>query len=365
VRTHSKLTITGVLGAVAAALVLGAGPASADPAANTYPTLAGTGSDTTQFVLDGLGDVIPAIGSYDALVPSTGLPGGLIQTRANGVQFNRPNGSGAGLKALTASINPTGTYTQPKTVGGVTTQVSITGQLDFARSSSTPSVAGTQLTFIPFGKDAVSYAYSNTGASSVPAALSAAQLASIYDGTLTTYVAGGQTRTYKPLLPQANSGTRAFFLKSLGLVEADVAWITAPTVQENSGLELDGIGEIAPFSVASYIAQTNTSTTGVPNTIVDNEVKIGSIISGSTVYPAVGTDGKLNPSFPVAHTRSVYNVVETARLLGGAKADTTLINTFQGSGSAVCSAGATISAYGFGTIADCGAVTLTGGHVTP
>jgi hypothetical protein len=79
----------------------------------------------------------------------------------------------------------------------------------------------------------------------------------------------------------------------------------------------------------------------------------------------VGTDGKLNPSFPVAHTRSVYNVVETARLLGGAKADTTLINTFQGSGSAVCSAGATISAYGFGTIADCGAVTLTGGYVTP
>jgi hypothetical protein len=363
VRTHSTLTITGVLGAVAAALVLGAGPASADPADNTYPTLAGTGSDTTQFVLDGLGDVIPAIGSYDALDPDSGLPGGLIQTRANGVEFNRPNGSGAGIKALTASINPTGTYTQPKTVGSTTTQVSITGQLDFARSSSTPSVTGTELTFIPFGKDAVSYAYANTGtASSVPSALSSAQLASIYDGSVTTYVAGGVTRTYKPLLPQANSGTRAFFLKSLGLIEADVAWITAPTVQENSGLELDGVGEIAPFSVASWIAQNNNV---VPNSLEDNDVRIGSIISGSTVYPAVGTDGKLNPSFPAAHTRSVYNVVETARLTGGAKADSTLISTFQGSGSAVCQAASTISAYGFGTIANCGAVTLTGGYVAP
>ncbi|MBU4335296.1 MAG: hypothetical protein KJ548_01880, partial [Actinobacteria bacterium] len=73
-RTTSKLTMTGLVGALAAALVLSAGPASADPPATTYPTLAGTGSDTTQFVLDGLSAAIlvngnRVIGSYDALDP--------------------------------------------------------------------------------------------------------------------------------------------------------------------------------------------------------------------------------------------------------------------------------------------------------
>ncbi|MCG2797653.1 MAG: hypothetical protein L6367_03840 [Cellulomonas sp.] len=366
-RTTSKLTMTGLVGALAAALVLSAGPASADPPATTYPTLAGTGSDTTQFVLDGLSAAIlvngnRVIGSYDALDPATSQPGGLIQTTAGGVQFNRPNGSGAGAKALTASINPTGTYTQGQTVNGVTTQVSIDDQLDFARSSSGPSVAGSDLTFIPFARDAVGYAYANVGTASVPSNLTTADLQNIYKGILTSYTgADNLTHSYVPRLPQANSGTRAFFLKALGLTESQVSWISN-LVQENDGSEIDAVGEIVPFSVASWIAQDNLV---VANTIRttpggSNPVALGSI---GGVAPIV--NDVLNTSFP--YTRLVYNVVETSRLSATDDESVLLQDVFAGPTSAVCDQAGVITTYGFGTLgALCGNTTdYLSGYVTP
>ena len=105
-----------------------AAPAYADPP--SFTTLVGVGSDTTENVVNGLGTVISSIGSYDATGSAT------IQTRTGGPFFNRPNGSGNGQKALTASINPNGTDKWPAGTG-----VSITGQIDFARSSSGASSA--------------------------------------------------------------------------------------------------------------------------------------------------------------------------------------------------------------------------------
>jgi ABC-type phosphate transport system substrate-binding protein len=351
-----RTRVFGVVSAAVAVLAMSAGPALADPPTETYPALAGTGSDTTQYVLNGLAGVIPAIGSYDAVDPSTGLPGGTIQTREDGAVYARPNGSGNGLRALTASINSTGTYQWQGTT--------ITGQLDFARSSSGPSVAGTALTFIPFAKDAVSYAYSNFANASVPSYLTEDELADIYTGDTTTYVdVDGVTRNYIPLLPQAGSGTRAFFLQSLGLVEDDVKWITTPTVQENDGSEIDAIGKLVPFSVASWLAQTNNV---VPNTLVENIILLGSLdddIQG--VVPPVTNAGKLNPLFPF--NRNVYNVVETARLTSVAPADVLLQQTFAGTTSSVCQATATITTYGFATIgANCGDTsTYKSGYVVP
>ncbi|MDR2453133.1 MAG: hypothetical protein LBD51_00945 [Bifidobacteriaceae bacterium] len=330
----------GAVGAALAALALTGGPALADPPSGTYPPLAGTGSDTTQYVLDGLSAAIVVqgdrvIGSYDAIGSAQ------IQTRANGPSFPRPNGSGNGIKALTASINPTGTYTW----GGV----DITGQLDFARSSSGPSTAGTDLTYIPFAKDAVSYAYSDFGKSSVPSALTIEDLTAIYNGTRTSFVdKNGISRAYVPVLPQSGSGTRSFFLAQIGLAESDVAWITS-IVQENDGSGIDAIGEIVPFSVASWIAQNNNV---VPNTISDNDVTLGAI--DEDLYGAIPAveDGAQNPAFPI--TRLVYNVVQTSRLSGVSAADVLLQNTFAGAQSSVCQAGAVIASYGFGTIPTCG-----------
>ncbi|HML49973.1 MAG TPA: Ig-like domain repeat protein [Propionicimonas sp.] len=351
----NKLALSVLTGALACTVAFGVAPAYADPSGTpTYRPLVGVGSDTTQSVMNGMADAIKdgsgnkILGSYDAVNPTTGLPGDLIQTRADGLPFTRPNGSGSGQKALTSSIKG---LTYPAANG-----VDITGQLDYSRSSSGPSAAGTDLTFIPFAKDALSYAYSNTdSAAAVPSDLTVAQLTAIFDGTTTSYTGtDGLSHNYVPLLPQTGSGSRSFFLKTLGLSETQVAWITT-TFQENEGTTIDAVGEIAPFSVAAYIAQTNGVVT---NTVGANKVILGKI-AGSD--PILG-DGTLNTAFSV--TRNVYNVVSTDRLSGTSDADKLLQSTFVGETSAVCSQVAVIHEYGFGDLGSgCGTTTQKAGFV--
>jgi hypothetical protein len=348
-----KLALSLLAGTLACSALAINTPAHADPVGGAFRTLVGTGSDTTQSVMDALAEVVTdssgnqIIGSYDAIDPTTGVAGGTIQTRANGATFTRPNGSGAGIQALTSSVKG---LTYPAANG-----VDVTDQLDFARSSSGPSGSGTDLTYIPFAKDAVSYAYSNTdAAAAVPSDLTTAQLKGIFSGDITTYVGSDSaTHTYVPILPQSGSGSRKFFLSSLGLTESNVAWITT-TFQENEGTTIDAVGEIAPFSAAAYIAQTNAKIT---NTISTNKVVLGSVDSVSPFL----SGGALNASFPLA--RNVYNVVATSRLSGTTDSDLLLQSTFVGSSSKICLATSTITDYGFGTIDNCGATTTTGPFV--
>lgn len=343
-----KRSTIGAVGALTLAATFVASPAMADPGAGEFPALAGTGSDTTQYVMNGLSTAIneeggSILGSWNAFNPTTGATGDLIQTRAGGPLFERPNGSSGGQRALTSSIT-----------GTPYAGVDITGQLDFARSSSGPSVAGGELTFIPFGIDAVSYASADTLGSSVPAELSSGDLSGIYEGTVTTYRGSdGQSYDYQPRLPQADSGTREFFLDAIGLSEGDVAWIDeADYVQENDGTDIDEVGEIVPFSVASWIAQGNNV---VPNTIAANGVTVGAVDGHEAV---VG--GSLNAAFPF--DRTVFNVVETARLSGTSEADLLLQETFVGSNSLVAQNADVIERYGFGVASDIGSTTATGGY---
>lgn len=346
-----------VAAAVAACVALSVTPAAADPSG--FTTLAGTGSDTTQDVLNGLGSVVAAIGSYDATGSAT------IQTKAGGPTFNRPNGSTAGIQALSASINSTGTK--------LWQTVDITDQLDFARSSSGPSSSfpGTQLTFIPFARDAVSYAVnaasdfpralplgSASSASADPAKLT---LWNIYHCTATSYVdSNGDPIAIVPLIPQTGSGTRSFWLGKVGLTEATIPSCVTDlgnTVQEHSGVQITGAGHIVPFSIAQYIAQGNhgaiTVATGVSVTERRSNVELGSI-SGFTPF-VLGVGGTImNPDFPV--NRSVYNVIETARL-----GETVIANTFVGATSDVCEA-TVVQQFGFAPIANCGATTSTTGY---
>jgi hypothetical protein len=348
-----KLALSLLAGTLACSALAISTPAHADPTGGTYRALTGTGSDTTQSVMDALAEVVTdsggskIIASYDAIDPSTGVAGGSIQTRTDGSAFTRPNGSGAGIQALTSSVKG---LTYPASNG-----VDVTDQLDFARSSSGPSGSGTDLTYIPFAKDAVSYAYSNTASgAAVPSNLTAAQLKQIFNGDLTTYTGSDSaTHTYLPMLPQSGSGSRKFFLSALGLTESNVAWITT-TFQENEGTTIDAVGEIAPFSAAAYIAQTNAKIT---NTVATNKVLLGSVDSVSPIQ----VSGSLNASFPLA--RNVYNVVATSRLSGTSDSDKLLQSTFVGSSSKVCSASSTITDYGFGAIDNCGATTTTGPFV--
>lgn len=348
----SKLRV-GVVSAIAvAALAFGtAAPASADPVG--YKPLNGVGSDTTQDVLGGLASVIPNLGSFDAVGTPT------IQTTSGGPAFTRPNGSGAGQLALSQAING-GTYGTPA--------VAVAGQIDFARSSSGPSSSyGTSgaLTFIPFARDAVTYAVSTASdfprdiplGSSAQDAVSPAPftLRNIYRSTVTSYVdADLNSVTIKPLVPQANSGTRSFWVvNALGLTEATLGSTVSATnngvsVQEHDGTSILGAGDIVPFSIAQYIAQGNHG--ALPTAVAERR---GNIALGNigSVKPYVFSSGggiELNPSFPV--NRLVYNVVSTARLTGTSAADLALQAAFAGTTSQVCAAGATIKKYGFGTI---------------
>ncbi|NYI06283.1 hypothetical protein [Allostreptomyces psammosilenae] len=303
---RNKLVATLAAGAAALTLAVGtAGTATADPTG--YRPVAGVGSDTTQDVLNALGTVVgggTVIGSYNATGSAT------IDTKSAAAcqDLPRPNGSSAGIDALIADT---------------------AGCLDFARSSRGVATAGTNLTFIPFATDRVTY----IKGSGVSSSLTTAQLTSIYDNACTS--------GYTVYLPQAGSGTRSFWLSSLGLTEAQVETTSegtgcvVDTVQEHDGTVVTQANGIAPFSRAQWTAQSNSSQTGVAD--------------------RRGTGTSLGS---ITFSRPVYNVVKTNRL-----GETTIRNTFVGSSSAVCTAIASdpyVALFGFTARADCGSVATTG-----
>lgn len=349
------------LGAVAclaiASIAFGSMSASADPVGGAFKPLVGVGSDTTQDIVNGLASVVTDIGSYDATGSAT------IQVSSGGPTFNRPNGSTAGVQALSASANAGGGRTFPAAGG-----VSIAGEVDFARSSSGPSSSfvGNDLTFIPFARDAVTYAVNSSSdfPRTIPVGTAAQDnlspapltLRNIYRCAVTTYSDSEFSPvTIRPLLPQAGSGTRSFWLTTLGLTEGQVQGcatdkINNVNVQEHDGSLIRSAGDIVPFSVAQYLSQANYKT--LPTTVDERRgvIDLGRV-GGVKPIRLTANGNELNTSFPV--TRLVYNVVETSRL-----GEPAIASTFVGASSAVCSATATIRSYGFGSLgAGCGATT--------
>ena len=351
-----KLRFGAVATLALAGLAFGTVSASADPTpAGTIKPIVGVGSDTTQDVVNGLGTVVTAIGSYDAQGTAT------IKVSAAGPTFARPNGSTQGVQALSASANAGGNRTWPAANG-----VSIAGEIDFARSSSGPSSSfvGTDLTFIPFARDAVTYAVNaasdfprdialgnSTQDALVPAPLT---LRNIYRCAVTTYTdSDTNSVTIRPLIPQTGSGTRSFWLQALGLTEGQILGCASDlggTIQEHDGSLIRGAGDIVPFSVAQYLSQSNYAT--LPTAVNERRgvIELGKVGGIKPIrLTAAGND--LNSSFPI--NRLVYNVVESSRL-----ADPAIASTFIGSTSSVCAAASTIRAYGFGTIGTaCGSTT--------
>jgi ABC-type phosphate transport system substrate-binding protein len=334
----------------AASVVVVAAPAFADP--TEVRELAGVGSDTTQDVMNGLSQVIadPNHTPANLLIASYNATGSAQITTRGGTQattctINRPDGSGAGVKALRDDI------------------AANTHCLDFARSSSKPNSTTGQFTFIPFGLDAVTLA-KKTG-STLPANVTTQQLQRAYncqnETTGATLPAGTFPTingvTVHPLVPQPGSGTRKFWASTLGF-NAD----TLPScvsdhakdgssVQEHNGSALqrtvaaDGSEDVMPFSIAQYIAQGN----GLPGVTDRRNGAVLESVDGAA--PVSG--GVLNTAFPIH--REVYNVVQTSRLT-----ETDIKLAFVGATSKVCSNSTTITNYGFGTVADCGDTSLTG-----
>lgn len=316
----------------AAALVLGlSGVAQADPSGTpTFRQLAGVGSDTTQGVVNGLSDAITVggtkiIASYDAVGSAT------ITTKdasTPNCTIPRPANSGEGVNALVASLD------------------NGTNCVQFARSSAnnSSSYAGKNLTYVPFAVDAVTYAVRSD--SSISKKLTTAQLKSIYNCT-----APGVGTTYKPLLPKFGSGTRAFFLSSLGLTNAANYTTTFPCVhdtdptnapiEENTGTFLTDPANVAPYSIAQYQSQINGV---VP------------AVQGKAVLATLNGISPTSLNTSSSFKRDVYNVIPSAQVGNAPYA-----GTFVGPDSAICAAGDVITKYGFGKAANCGDTSI----VTP
>ena len=186
---------TAAVAGVALGGILLAGPASADPVTPRYVPV---GSDTLQASMDALTNgsnltgpfvrvIAPAkaVGNFDAF-GSSGiqvLGGGLPASKT----FGRPAGSGAGLAALAASIRgrSTTTYYSTATSPDILHK-EITDQIDIARSSSGVKTFGDAtnglLEFVPYGRDAVAYAYKSCSATdgAILAGLTTAQLTDLY-----------------------------------------------------------------------------------------------------------------------------------------------------------------------------------------
>jgi hypothetical protein len=369
--------VLGVVASLALGILAAVPQAHADPVSNSYAVV---GSDTLQASMDALTNGTSltksrvrvsadgaSIGNFDAFSPGYNAAGGVILTKPAGITFGRPSGSGAGVLALLASIGNTD-YTQ----NNVTAKIG--GQVDIARSSAGPSaqVANGILAWVPYGRDAVAYAYTaGSGADEANVAtLTPAQLNAIYSATADQVING---TTIKAYLPQSGSGTRGFFMNAIGIsnnTAGSAVYTNNNTLAENDASVFPttvpvGTAYIAPFSAGVWISQVNGA---APNTVpASGAVKLGTQIkdASNNPVPAVTGTTTLAPNAPFyANTtfgRDTYLVVEAARITAGdPKYDATLASLLDPTnatslvnmGASPTSAGGVKRMFGFLNVAD-------------
>lgn len=367
--------VLGVVASLALGIFAAVPAAHADPVSNSF---AAVGSDTLQASMDALTNGTnvtgtrvrvtsagTSLGNFDAFAPGFNAAGGTIQTKPAGNFFGRPSGSGAGVDALVASINNT-TYT----ANGVTANVG--GLIDIARSSAGPAaqVAGGILAWVPYGRDAVAFAYVGGSAADEAnvASLTPGQLNTIYGATADQVINGTTVKAY---LPQSGSGTRKFFMGAIGIssnVAGSAVYTNNNTLAENDATVFPaaatipaGTAYVVPFSAANWISQSNLA---APNTIpASGAVKLGTPVVDALNVPVpayTGTGTALVPNAPfyanATFGRDTYLVVEAARLdSNNAKYDVNLTNlvdptrtaSLTNMSSSITSAGGVKHKFGF------------------
>ncbi|WP_344422537.1 PstS family phosphate ABC transporter substrate-binding protein [Amycolatopsis minnesotensis] len=264
-------TIFDVTGAIFTAANGNAGNTDPDNFVNVPPVLAAGGTFTVP------GDAFAASVTY-------ANPGNLP-----------PNGSGAGKTALKTSAD----------AGD--------GAIDIARSSSGRATSDpATFEFYGFAKDGVTWSASSTGAGA-GRTLTLTQLRNIYNGTITNWSQVGGTNTpIKVYLPQANSGTLAFFTGTVLGFDPTTKPVTINRFQENEGNTIpaaDQAAAIAPYSIAQWVAQGN-------NAVSDKRAGFfaGTLTgAGSNGAPVSGAAGSYAPAFTDGFlgARTVYHVLDT------------------------------------------------------
>jgi len=392
----------------------GSGPVSADPTQLT--ALVGVGSDTTQDVMNamagfnfnqnyaainsGVGTSYRHLISFDA-APVQTASDNCITPVINGPTFTRPNGSGSGRKALYAASGLSGagwtgstfTLDNLSIIPICAPTVNISGTANFARSSAVGTTAGSDVTYLPFGRDALTFASYRPGGGQAVVTLTRKQLIDAYDNSTLETIPdpdGSGTLTLVPCGIQTGSGTHQFWrdtvLQSNTANEAAATATCTPNaasrLQESKGDQLKIKGDaldvtlndfvvITGYSAAAYIAQSNLRS--APNGFAD--VQIGSISDDSTTgsggvnlgSPVAGTGSNLTPNATFYASagvgRDVYNVVRRSLIVNtgtGNPLNNSYVALFADTDpgapntSVLCANGARIQQFGFAEIANCG-----------
>ncbi len=209
------------------------------------------------------------------------------------------------------------------------------------------------MTYIPFATDAVTYA--TLGVSAVPHVLSKAQLVQIYTAN-GAGSPGSAGCIDQPLLPPAGSGTRTFFLQSLGLTDSAIGTPGGPGacvadtingvgVQEHDGRFLTNNKQLVPFSTSQYIGQ---STGSIPNQL--GRATLGAIDFAANDPSLSQAQSSMQINAGYTFTRPLYNVVPTSQITG----NTLTQRVFVGSTSLVCTQSQEIKLLGLIVDAACG-----------
>ncbi|MGP8182144.1 MAG: substrate-binding domain-containing protein [Acidimicrobiales bacterium] len=213
-------------------------------------------------------------GTGNATGTNTGIPCVLNPTivlRAGLQPVQRPNGSGAGFKALVQDI-----------VAGDNASTAANGNkpevINFSRASSTQSTTaglpGSEgIDQLSLATDPLPMIETTTPVShAVP--LSAAQLALIYaanTGSCLTWndprIGGGSADAIIPIIPQVGSGTRSYFLGQIGLGAPGTCAVVAeendPTALAQQGANAaDAIEPISQGRLDVYKGVNNTGVSG-------------------------------------------------------------------------------------------------------
>ena len=375
--TTKRVGLGLIAATLAAGLTMGSGTSSVKADPTQLDAYVGMGSDTTQDVINAMsgfnyGLDYNAINSgsatgYKHIISFNAAPAqtagdNCITPVLNGPTFTRPNGSGAGRKALYQATSGVGlgwtgasfTLDNSTVLPTCATLVNISGAVNFARSSSVGTTTGTDEVYVPFGRDAVTYISYRPGGGAALATLTRKNLIDAYASATRVTVAdpdGTGTVTIVPCGVQTSSGTMSFFktivtLASTGSEQAAVALCTPAEVnrlQESKGDQLKAKGDafyagtlgagaytadtqlvvIAPMSAAGYIAQAN----GVSDPNGYTNVTLGGISDDGTTgtggadlgSPTTGTAPNLAPNLTFYASagvgRDVYNVFKRSSII--------------------------------------------------
>jgi phosphate transport system substrate-binding protein len=185
----------------------------------------------------------------------TGCPTRTYRTPTSAAgEVVRPNGSGAGRDALSASVQ----------AGD--------GCIDIARSSGAPraigTVPGTDLAsfeYYAFALDAVGF---TTASSHIPADhdITLNEVRGIFNCSITNFSQlGGSAGAIERYWPQAGSGTRAFAQGVLGFDPTTINTCPITLSQENTGLQIHNNSDeqtaVFPYSVANWVAMSRGTVT--------------------------------------------------------------------------------------------------------